>query len=402
MMKRLGIYIHIPFCLSKCRYCGFYSRGGADEGEMGRYAASLADDIKEYGKIYGKIPGRGCEDLALDGRDYAGWGCEDSDLDGRDCEDPGYMVDTVFIGGGTPSILPPGAVSSLMDSLRSAFDIEADAEITIESNPKTLTREKLLEYRRAGINRLSMGLQSFDDGCLRTLGRVHTAEDFLENFRLARECGFDNINIDLMFAIPGHTMEIWEDTLERAVGLSPEHISFYSLQIEEGTPFYEMFRRGEIDQIPDETDRLMYHRAIAVLKEAGYEHYEISNAAKPGRQCRHNLKYWSMEDYLGIGSGASSFVNGVRFAEAPLMEFHENDFDDTAGEFVFTGLRKTRGIRFDEFRALTGRDFWDVFADRRGELAQFFAAGQLVETAEGLRLSEAGIDISNAIMAVFV
>lgn len=412
MMKRLGIYIHIPFCLSKCRYCGFYSRGGADEGEMGRYAASLADDIKEYGKVYGKIPGRGCndsghEDPALDGRDHAGTGCEDSALDGRDCEDPGredpgYTVDTVFIGGGTPSILPPGAVSSLMDSLRSAFDIEADAEITIESNPKTLTREKLLEYRRAGIDRLSMGLQSFDDGCLRTLGRVHTAEDFLENFRLARECGFDNINIDLMFAIPGHTMEIWEDTLERAVGLSPEHISFYSLQIEEGTPFYEMFRRGEIDQIPDETDRLMYHRAIAVLKEAGYEHYEISNAAKPGRQCRHNLKYWSMEDYLGIGSGASSFVNGVRFAEAPLMEFHENDFDDTAGEFVFTGLRKTRGIRFDEFRALTGRDFWDVFADRRGELARFFAAGQLVETADGLRLSEAGIDISNAIMAVFV
>lgn len=173
-MKRLGIYIHIPFCLSKCRYCGFYSRGGADKGEMDRYAASLADDIKEYGKIYGKIPGRGCngsgrEDPALDGRDHAGLGCEDSDLDGRnhaslgchgsDREAPEYTVDTVFIGGGTPSILPPGAVSSLMDSLRSAFDIEADAEITIESNPKTLTREKLLEYRRAGINRLSMGLR---------------------------------------------------------------------------------------------------------------------------------------------------------------------------------------------------------------------------------------------------
>lgn len=185
---------------------------------MDRYAASLADDIKEYGKIYGKIPGRGCngsgrEDPALDGRDHAGLGCEDSDLDGRnhaslgchgsDREAPEYTVDTVFIGGGTPSILPPGAVSSLMDSLRSAFDIEADAEITIESNPKTLTREKLLEYRRAGINRLSMGLQSFDDGCLRTLGRVHTAEDFLENFRLARECGFDNINIDLMIRHTG-------------------------------------------------------------------------------------------------------------------------------------------------------------------------------------------------------
>lgn len=371
MMKHLGIYIHIPFCLSKCRYCGFYSRSGADAAELEGYLASLLDDIAAYGGVYGR--------------------------GGRN-----FTVDTVFIGGGTPSILRPGAIEAIMEGLGGAFAMAPEAEITIESNPKTLTKDKLSEYRRAGINRLSMGLQSFDEGCLRTLGRVHTAADFLENYQLARACGFDNINIDLMFAIPGHTMEIWEDTLRRAIELSPEHISFYSLQIEEGTPFYDMFLRGEIDQIPDEIDRQMYHRAIALLGEAGYEHYEISNAAKPGRQCRHNLKYWSMEDYLGIGSAASSFVDGIRFAEAPLMEFHENTFDDTAGEFVFTGLRKTCGIRFDDFRALTGREFWDVFGDRRAELAPFLAAGQLVETAEGLRLSEAGIDISNAIMAVFV
>lgn len=370
-MKHLGIYIHIPFCLAKCRYCGFYSRGGADEAEMGEYVKSLIADIAEYGRVYG--------------------------IGGED-----RMVDTVFIGGGTPSILPAGAISAIMDSLRSAFHVDPEAEITIESNPKTLTEDKLRQYRRDGINRLSIGLQSFDDGCLAALGRVHTAGDFLDNFRLARACGFDNINIDLMFSIPGHTMKIWEETLRQAIALSPEHISFYSLQIEEGTPFYDMFLAGEIDQIPDETDRQMYHKAVAMLRDAGYEHYEISNAARPGRQCRHNLKYWSMEDYLGIGSAASSFVDGVRFAEAPLMEFHENTFDDTAGEFVFTGLRKTCGIRFDDFRALTGRDFWDVFADRREELAPFFSAGQLVETAGGLALSEAGIDISNAIMAVFV
>ncbi len=367
-MKKLGIYIHIPFCVSKCRYCGFYSHGGAGEEEKTAYVESLLDDIAEYGRIYGRA----------------------------------YEVDTVFIGGGTPSILPEGAVSAVMDSLRGAFNIQEDAEITIESNPKTLTGEKLLEYRRCGINRLSIGLQSFDDRCLAALGRIHTAADFVDNFRLARECGFDNINIDLMFAIPGHTMAVWEDTLRRTVALSPEHVSFYSLQIEEGTPFYDMFLAGEIEQIPDETDRKMYHRAIDMLRQGGYEHYEISNAAKPGYRCRHNLKYWSMEEYLGIGSAASSFVDGVRFAEAPLMEFHENSLADMAGEFVFTGLRKTCGIRFDDFKALTGREFWDVFAGRRGELAEFFAAGQLVETADGLALSEAGIDISNAIMAVFV
>ncbi|MGN0659141.1 MAG: radical SAM family heme chaperone HemW [Emergencia sp.] len=367
-MKKLGIYIHIPFCLAKCRYCGFYSRGGASAAEMETYVESLICDIEEYGRIYGD----------------------------------GCRVDTVFLGGGTPSILPAGAVSRIMGSLRAAFFVEEDAEITMESNPKTLTEAGLEEYRRSGVNRLSIGVQSLDRGCLERLGRVHTAEDFLENYRLARNCGFDNINVDLMFAVPGHTMEIWMDTLERIIGLSPEHISFYSLQIEEGTPFYDMLRTGEIEEIPDDLDRRMYHRAIAVMKEAGYEHYEISNCAKPGYRCRHNLKYWSMDDYLGIGAAASSFAGGVRFSEAPLMEFHENTLEDTAGEFVFTGLRKTCGIRFDDFRRITGQDFWQYFGSRRGELEEFFKAGQLIETPEGLRLSEKGIDVSNRIMAVFV
>ena len=367
-MNKLGVYIHIPFCISKCRYCGFYSHEGASDAEKAAYVESLIDDMKEYGRIYGRA----------------------------------YEVDTVFIGGGTPSILPSAAMEELLGCLRASFQLKAGAEITIEANPKTLTEEKLRAYRRAGINRLSIGLQSFNDRCLKNLGRAHTAADFLDNFYLARDCGFDNINMDLMFAIPGHSMEIWEDTLRKTIMLSPEHVSFYSLQIEEGTPFYDMFLAGEIEQIPDETDREMYHRAIMLLKQAGYDHYEISNCALQGRQCRHNLKYWSMEDYLGIGSGASSFVDGVRFTEAPLMEFRENSLADTAGEFVFTGLRKSGGIRFDDFKRLTGQEFWDVFADRKGELAPFFASGQLVDTGEGLRLSERGIDISNVIMAIFV
>lgn len=358
----------MPFCLAKCKYCGFYSQGGASEAEQAAYVESLLSDIEEYGRVYGEE----------------------------------YIVDTVFIGGGTPSILPSPYIGEILDCIRDCFTVEEDAEISMESNPKTLTYENLLAYRRAGVNRLSIGVQSLQDDCLKALGRVHTVADFKRNFIMAREAGFDNINMDLMFAIPGHTMEVWEATLDEAIALGPEHISFYSLQIEEGTPFYDRYRRGEFDQVPDDIDREMYHRAIARLKDAGYHHYEISNACKPGMECRHNLKYWSMEDYLGIGPSASSYMKGVRFSEAPFMEFHENSIEDDMSEFVFTGLRKACGIVFDDFEARYDRRFWDVFADRREELEPYFMEGQLVETEEGLALSEEGFDISNAIMAVFV
>lgn len=368
MMKKLGIYIHIPFCLSKCLYCGFYSREGVSLSARETYIESLIEDIGEYAKTYG-----------------------------RD-----YVVDTLFIGGGTPSILESEQIERILGTISACFRVEKDAEITIESNPKTLTRDKLTAYRQMGINRLSIGLQSFDADCLKTLGRAHTPEDFLENFQAARASGFDNINVDLMFAVPGHTMEVWNDTLNRVIELSPEHISFYSLQIEEETPFYDLFMEGKIEQIPDETDRQMYHTAVRMLKEAGYDHYEISNCAKPGYACRHNLKYWSMDDYLGIGSGASSYMEGIRFTEEPVMEFHQNTFREEVSEFVFTGLRKTCGISFSVFEKRYGKKFWDVFGDRKSELDVFFRSGQLIETKTGLRLSESGIDISNAIMAVFV
>ena len=367
-MKKLGIYIHIPFCLSKCKYCGFYSHGGSSEEEHKEYIEGLLEDIREYGKTYGDR----------------------------------YIVDTVFIGGGTPTIINPVYIKEVMDVLKESFTLSCDAEISIESNPKTVTEEKLNMYKQAGINRLSIGLQTFNDELLQRLGRVHTADDFLESFRLARKCGYDNINVDLMFAIPGHTMEIWEDTLNRIISLEPEHISFYSLQIEEGTPFYDMYRRGEFDQVPDDVDREMYHKAIKRFREAGYHHYEISNCAKPGHECRHNLKYWEMDDYLGIGSNASSFMEGIRFAEAPLMEFHENTFEDDVSEFVFTGLRKTEGIRLDLFKEKYGKSFEEVFGDRFSELDEFFSSGKLIKEGNILRLSEEGIDVSNRIMSVFV
>ena len=367
-MKKLGMYIHIPFCLSKCLYCGFYSGEGSSLAEREGYIEELLADISAYGREYGGD----------------------------------YSVDTVFIGGGTPSILEAGQIERVLSAVRGVFSVEADAEITLESNPKTLTKDKLSAFRSFGINRLSIGAQSLDDRILKTLGRAHTAADFEETFYLARECGFENINTDLMFAVPGHTMEIWEETLHRITELSPEHISFYSLQIEEGTPYYRMFEEGRLDQISDEQDRKMYHRAIELLRESGYEQYEISSAAKPGRQCRHNLKYWSLNDYLGIGSGASSYMQGVRFTEAPFMEFHENTAEDDMSEFVFTGLRKVCGISLGEFEERFGRDFWEVYAGCRTELLPFIEKGLLIEDAGRLRLSEAGFDISNTVMAVFV
>lgn len=356
--KKLGIYIHIPFCLQKCLYCGFYSNAGSSAAQQEAYIEELLADIEAYGESYGQK----------------------------------YLVDTVFIGGGTPSILPAPLIGKVMEQLRRcfSFDEEGHTEITIESNPKTLTREKLQAYRAFGINRLSIGVQSFDDEILKNLGRVHDSRDALDSFQLARQCGFDNINLDLMFAVPGHTMEIWEKTLQQAVSLSPAHISFYSLQIEEETPYYEMFQRGEIAQIPDEEDRRMYHRAIEILKRAGYEHYEISNAAKPGCQCRHNLKYWSLADYLGIGSGTSSYMEGVRFTEAPFPEFHQNSIEDDMCEFVFTGLRKTCGIDLGEFERRFGAPFWKVYDDRKAELASFLERGDLQQEGAMLRLSEEG------------
>ena len=316
----------------------------------------------------------------------------------------GRIVDTVFIGGGTPSILESGEIGRIIMTLRNAFSVADDAEITIESNPKTLDRDKLMEYITVGINRLSIGVQSLDDSILKTLGRVHSVSDFYENYKMARECGFDNINIDLMFAVPGHTHKKWEDTLDKAIALEPEHISFYSLQIEEETPFYDEFMAGKFDQIPDETDREMYHLAIAKLKAAGYEHYEISNACMPGHECRHNLKYWSLDEYLGIGSGASSYMDGVRFAEAPVLEYHENSRYDDMSEYVFTGLRRIRGIELADFHRRFGFDLWDAeaFGDRREALKPYFDAGLLIESDGRLFLSEMGLDVSNAVMAEFV
>lgn len=397
---KMGLYIHIPFCQKKCNYCGFYS-GPAGEEERSAYVEKLIGDIRYYSKMYGKNCTKEVKEPNM-GDWFLHNGFKMEEYLDRENNEGRRTVDTIFIGGGTPSILEGRQIAEILAAVRENFQVTEDAEITIESNPKTLTRDKLMTYRAAGINRISIGLQSFDAGCLEKLGRIHGPEDFLESYNMARECGFDNINVDLMFAIPGQTMEIWEDTLAKVIELEPEHISFYSLQIEEDTPFYESFMAGEFEEIPDDVDREMYHRAIALLKEAGYEHYEISNAAKPGHRCRHNLKYWSLEEYLGIGANASSYIGGVRFGQEPSDEYCVNTFDDDASEFVFTGLRKMDGISIDDFENRFNVDFWRHFKSETDNIWRFINSEDLIYENFVLRLSEKGIDISNRIMAVFV
>ncbi len=399
-MRNLGIYIHIPYCITRCGYCGFHSNAimGASDymakmEEIRSYMNGLIGEIREKAEKY-----RMCDSVqAADGGQDVKAGGQDA----KGVRQP-RIVDSIFIGGGTPSAVSGEAIQAVVGAVRESFVVDTDPEITIEVNPGTLAPAKLAAYKACGINRISIGVQSFDDTVLATLGRIHRSGEAAAAYEMARAAGFDNVNLDLMFGVPGQTMESWMETVDRAIELGPEHISFYSLQIEKDTPFYDAYVAGELVPAPDELDRSMYHAAIEKFRQAGYEHYEISNVCKPGRECRHNLKYWSFEEYLGIGESASSFVDGERFTERPGEEFHRNDFEDDTSEFVFTGLRKLSGISKKEFSERFGKDFWEVFGDRRKYLEEFFDRGDIIEEEDVIRLSENGIDISNTIMSMFV
>lgn len=373
-----GIYIHIPFCLRKCNYCAFLS-GPSDNRSRARYVEDL------------------CSEIRL-----------------RASEMP--EADTVYFGGGTPSILTPSQIDQILGTVKENFILPADAEITLEANPGTLTAESLRGYRSAGVNRLSMGVQSMDDRRLRMLGRIHSAEEAILEFSLAREAGYDNINLDLMFGIPGMTLEDALSDLRKIADLNPEHISFYSLQLEEGTPFFRQFEEGKLQEVPDELDREMYHRGIEFLKSCGYQHYEISNLCKSGRASRHNSKYWNMSEYLGLGLGASSYVNHRRSSNTasifkyrellnqgkiPIGEVHRNSEFDDVSEAVFTGLRRREGIQFSEV-AGSRENFFRIYGSVWEEVRAYEKSGDLILTGDGMRLTERGIDISNRIMALFV
>lgn len=373
----MELYLHMPFCVRKCAYCDFLSFP-TDQETQNLYTRRLREDIDAMGKKYGDIP-----------------------------------VDTIFIGGGTPSVPDSALIVGIMEHVRKAFHVAEGAEISMEANPGTVTREKLTDYRRAGINRLSFGLQSANDRELKLLGRIHTWAEFLESFHLARECGFTNINIDLMSALPGQTRESWKDTLKRVTDLNPEHISAYSLIIEDGTPFGEKYGSEEGRKLlPDEdSEREMYYETKRFLQDCGYERYEISNYAKPGRACRHNIGYWTGLPYLGLGLGASSYMDGCRFAvnsdmkqyleEKPGMftDVEKLTKKDMEEEFFYVGLRMTAGVSLPEFERRFGVSAKDVYP---GLMETFVEEKAAVFQGDRFVLTDYGLDVSNYIMAQFL
>ena len=381
--KSLELYVHIPFCVRKCEYCDFLSApAGADTQQ--EYVRNLLLEIEQKGVR---------------------------------CTD--YEVTTIFFGGGTPSILKAGWIADILDAIHRNFKVRKDAEITIECNPGTLTFEKLSMYKSAGINRISVGLQSASDAELRELGRIHTYEDFLKSYDLIRKKGFSNINIDLMAALPGQTLKSYEQTLQRVLALKPEHISAYSLIIEEGTPFYEKYEADELlrekgekpQMLPsEETERLMYERTKELLLAHGYERYEISNYARRGYACRHNIGYWRRENYLGFGLGSASLLENERFHNTTdltdylggdYLAYEQEKLDKKSQmeEFMFLGLRMTDGISSECFRQTFGLTVELVY----GPVLEQQIADQLLRKEDGrIFLTERGLDVSNYVMAQFL
>ena len=374
MRRELELYIHIPFCVKKCAYCDFLS-GPASNQQIEEYVQALIEEIRYYKEFVKK-----------------------------------YEVSTVFWGGGTPSLLTGEQMKALMETLGQTFFIRQNAEITMEANPGTVTVEKLLACQKAGINRISFGLQSVNNEELKMLGRIHTYEEFLESYEAARKAGFQNINVDLISAIPKQTVSSWEQTLQTIISLQPEHISAYSLIVEEGTPFAKLYGEGcELEHLlpSEEEERRMYERTEELLQEAGYHRYEISNYAKEGDECQHNLGYWERKEYLGLGLGASSLIEETRFHNTDEMEEYLRDANnpillrreqekldrqEQMEEFVFLGLRKIRGIQEEKFAEMFGEDIWDCYGKN---LERVIKEG-LLEREEGvLRLTRKGIDVSN-------
>lgn len=409
-MKELELYLHIPFCERKCAYCDFLS-APADLPVRISYIKKLQEEIAYYGAQYGE-----------------------------------YQVSSIFFGGGTPTILEGYQLAAILETVKEHFNITTDAEITVECNPGTLTAVKAEKLVQAGFNRLSMGLQSADDRELQLLGRIHNFAQFLESYDLARKAGFRNINVDLMSALPGQTLKSWQDTLQKVTALRPEHISAYSLIIEEGTPFYERFAEDERIReegghprlLPEEdVERQMYELTETFLQIKGYERYEISNYAKPGYECRHNCGYWTRKDYLGLGLGASSLVEHQRFQNtSDLKTYLEQEYSpqcegqhehiaetiqlqEETGltqtghhihietldkksemeEFMFLGLRLMAGISRQQFE----KKFQVTLNSVYGEVLRKLKGEQLIEEVAGyVRLTEHGIDVSNYVLAEFL
>ena len=373
-MKEIALYVHIPFCKQKCMYCDFPSYSGKEK-YMDIYIDALNKEILEKAKK--------------------------------------YTIRSIFIGGGTPSYLDEKELRSLLITLN-RLKLKEDVEFTIECNPGTLTKEKLRIMKDNNVNRLSIGLQSTNNSLLKDIGRIHTYEIFRKNFLLARELGFDNINVDLMFGLPNQSLEEWQNTLLEIIKLSPEHISAYSLIIEEGTCFYKLYNSNKLNLPDEETERKMYKSTKEILSRNNYNQYEISNYAKDSRECFHNKIYWKCEEYLGVGVSASSFINNVRFKNIDNIEeyikkinedksikeeVHENSLEDSMEEFVFMGLRMINGINISEFKERFNRNIYDVYP----EAIKRHMDEELLATEKGnIYLTPKGIELSNYVMSDFI
>ncbi|MCS6948892.1 MAG: radical SAM family heme chaperone HemW [Armatimonadota bacterium] len=374
--KPLSIYVHIPFCARRCAYCDFNTyawRGGIVRDTLDAIRAHI----------------------------------ESTEADG-------VVVPTIFFGGGTPTFPDPELIIQLLDTIRTQFTVLPDAEISIEANPGTVDRSRFAALRQAGFNRLSIGVQAFDDRLLRVLGRLHTAQEAICSYEAARAAGFENVNLDLMFALPGQTLSQWRHTLRTAISLQPEHLSCYALTVEPNTPFYSLYQRGQLPLPDEETDLRMYQYTIRALTRAGYEHYEISNFARPGYRCRHNLVYWRNEEYLGFGPGAVSYRDGVRWkwlshprryvqavrGGGSLVEEEERlSLDESLGETVMLMLRTRDGVDVKAVESRYGVQLATHYAPVLRRLRQL----RLLEvTSDRWRITPKGLPIANTVCAEFL
>lgn len=376
-MKKISLYIHIPFCAQKCFYCDFPSYSGKDKFKEA-YIKSLSSELIKLHNSLGN-----------------------------------YNIETIFIGGGTPSVLSEKELESLLKEVNK-LNLSNNIEFSIECNPGSLTGEKLEVMKRLGINRISMGLQAVQDGLLKALGRIHNFKLFKENFFLARKYGFDNINVDLMFGLPNQTLEDWNKTLLDITELEPEHISAYSLIIEEGTVFYNLYENNRLQLPSEDVERSMYDSTLSILREKGYHQYEISNYSKLNKECKHNLVYWNMKEWIGVGSSSSSFIDGKKIKnvdsieeyikriennEKPYEEVIKNSENDTMEEFMFMGLRKVSGIREEDFNRRFSKSIDDVY---KNVIKKYVNEGLLIRDKGRIYLSKKGIELSNQVMMGFL
>lgn len=374
-MKQIGLYVHVPFCVRKCGYCDFYSIKW-DQVREKNYVDALLREARSYRE----------EGAALN-------------------------VDTIFIGGGTPSVLTLDSTESVLKGIYDIYHVDDHAEVTIELNPNSITQERLQKYLQWGINRLSIGIQSMDDGILKKIGRLHSAREACEAVEMARRTGFDNINSDIMFNIPGQTAENILSTIDRTIDTGVKHISFYSLKLEEGTPMYNQERDRLISMPDEDEERRMYYAGREAMEQHGFRQYEISNFALPGYECRHNLKYWRQQEYIGLGPAAHSFTGNERYGNAPDLELYCQggaasrqvyeimDKKEMMFEYVMLNLRLTTGIRKENFLRKFGVSFDTVYGSKTAELE----GKGLVNTGENsVSLTHLGMDLSNYVFEQFM